>query len=253
MDKQKTQLLSDLLARLETISSSRRSTVFKKRRNLSWCIPCTIASLAIPTATWFITDQLVSRYWAFREQQTGGKTLRGQTVTALSGGEVGGAREEGGSGERAPVVANLCQAEGYSECDLYEDWVEYDGTRYHTGYHLENCRHVITSVSCGDDEGPSPGSVDPGAQARKCLHDKDLEHQLAIRSCRRKYSDRTRAIQFGQVACVVIAITATEGAGLPTCAWTITTLVALAAGDFTSCMHDAHDTYETAKAICVGG
>jgi hypothetical protein len=107
-------------------------------------------------------------------------------------------------------------------------------------------------VSCGDDEGPSPGSVDPGAQARKCVHEADLRLTYALNSCRRTYRDRTLAIQAGQIACVIIAVAATEGAGLPTCAWTITTLTALAAGDFTSCMHNARDAYETAKGICLG-
>jgi hypothetical protein len=218
-----------------------------RRRRPSRCIPCALGSgLVVPTI-WFITNQLASRYWAMREQQASGKTLRGRTVRAQGGGE----GEEESTDEDGGVVANLCQVTWHEECDVYTDWLIVGGERYEIGHHLENCHTVITSVSCDDGGGGPGGAVDPGPNARLCLRNAFLTYQNTINACRRTYNNRTAGIEAGLAVCTIAAIFFSGGAGTIACGSVAVAAEVAASFDFNACLRNNRDNYETDKAKCV--
>lgn len=75
---------------------------------------------------------------------------------------------------------------------MYEDWIEVDGVRRVTGYHLENCHAVIDSTQCGAE--PSGGGGGGGCTG-------DL--QCCLKKSQQAANRRNDAIMQGQKTCMI--------------------------------------------------
>lgn len=213
-----------------------------QNRSQPGCVACTLGAAFAVAALGFAMQAILSRYWTVRTEEVSGKLLRGRMVRPLPPG--GG---EALTGLRAMAA---CTVSGHEECDVYEDWVEVDGRRWTTGYHLENCRTSIDSVDC---EGGPPvgGGGDPGDDRRTCLGQSRRTYDRDVAKCRQAYAITTGAIVAGGVLCTVLSLIFTGGITALGCAEAAFAAEAAASGVFVVCMNNAYNDWRGRDQDCL--